>query len=89
MVTPAVFSRDFNFTLTWDVPFINFDPIHNYTITIGCDGNGCPVTLTADGNATSIDVMYNTVEQNVTIMVTASNTVGTSDPTVIEITGRC
>ena len=86
LVLPSII--DFSFTLTWDASNDNLDPIKNYTITISCDGTGCPVTLTADGNATSIDVMYNTADRNVTVMVTATNSVGTSDPAVLEIVGE-
>ena len=82
-------SIDFSFKLTWNTPNDNFDPIQNYTITIVCDGTGCPVTLTADGNATSIDVMYNTRGRNVSVMVISSNSVGTSDPAIAEIVGKC
>ena len=78
----------FGFTLNWTEPFDNFDPIHNYTIIIGCDGSGCPVTLTADGNATSIDVSYATRTTNITIMITAMNSVGTSHPASLDATGK-
>jgi len=78
----------FGFTLSWTEPFDNFDPIHNYTITIGCDVSGCPVTLTTDGNATSIDVSYATRTTNITITMTAMNSVGTSHPASLDITSK-
>jgi len=78
----------FNYTLNWTVPFNNFDPIHNYTITIGCDGRGCPVTLTTDNVTNSRDVSYTTRAVNVTIMVTANNTVGDSDAGIAEVVGK-
>ena len=76
-----------SFILTWSIPFANFDPIQNYMITIGCTGSGCPLVLTTDNITTSINVSYTTTLTNVTIMVTASNTIGTSVPAVVEIAG--
>jgi len=85
LMLPSIY---FSFIFTWNAPNDNFDPIKNYTITIHCDGSKCPVTLIADGNATSIDVTYNTRERNVSVMMTASNSVGTSDPALVEIVGE-
>ena len=84
-----VIDTTFSFTLTWSVPFDNFDPIQNYTITIGCDGSGCPVILTTDNVTTSIDVSYTTIISNVTIMVTANNSLGTSEPAALEVASMC
>jgi len=77
----------FIFALNWGVPFANFDPIQNYMITIGCTGSSCPLILTTDNVTTSIDISYTTTRTNVTLMVTANNIVGTSDPAVVEIAG--
>jgi len=79
----------FSFILNWDVPFANFDPIQNYMITIGCDGIECPVTLTTDNITTSINVSYTTTRTNVTIMVAAINSLGTSDPAMLEVASMC
>jgi len=77
------------FALIWSVPFNNFDPIKNYTITIGCDGSGCPVTLITDSNATNtLNVSYATRTTNITIMITAMNSVGTSYPTSLDVTSK-
>ena len=78
----------FDFTLNWGVPFDNFDPIQNYIITIGCTGSECPLTLSNDNVTTTRHVSYTTTMTNVTIMVTASNTVGTSDPAVLEVISK-
>jgi len=79
----------FTFTLSWGVPFDNFDPIQNYTITItGCTVSECPLTLTTDNVTTSLEISYTTrTPTNVTIMVTASNTIDSSVPAVVEVTG--
>jgi len=77
----------FSFTLKWDVPFDNFDPIQYYTITIDCTGSGCPLTLTTDNVTTSLDVSYTTRVTNVTIMVTANNSIGNSNPALLDIAG--
>jgi len=77
----------FTFTLTWGVPFDNFDPIQNYTITIGCTGSGCPLTLTTNIVTTSLDVSYTTRVTNVTIMVTATNSICSSNPALLDIAG--
>ena len=79
----------FSFTLNWGVPFANFDPIQNYMITIGCDGSECPVTLTTDNVTTSLDVSYTTIITNVTITVAAINSLGTSDPAMLEVASMC
>jgi len=76
----------FNFTLSWGVPFDNFAGIHNYTTTISCTGSSCPVILTNDNVTTTQNIRYTTTMTNVTLMVTASNIVGESEPVVLEIT---
>ena len=75
----------YNFTLNWVMPFANFDPIQNYTVTIGCDVSGCPLTETTDNVTTSLAISYATRTVNVTIMVTANNNVGASTPAVLEV----
>jgi len=78
----------FTFILIWGVPFDNFDPIQNYIITIiGCTGSRCPLTMTTDNVTTSLDVSYTTRITNVTTMVTANNSIGSSNPAVVEVTG--
>ena len=76
-----------NFTLNWDEPFDNFDPIVNYTITINCNDASCPVMFTV--TATSASVSFITDLSMMTpLSVTATNTVGTSDPTTIITAGK-
>ena len=85
-------NNNVSFTLSWTEPFANFDPIVNYTITINCititNGNECPLIVTTD-NVTSIDVSFTTdLSMMNNISVTASNTVGISDPATIPIGGK-
>ena len=85
-------NNNVSFTLSWTEPFANFDPIVNYTITINCinitNGTVCPMTFNTTGNVTSRDVSFTTdLSMMNTISMTASNTVGTSDPTMINIVG--
>ena len=77
-----------NLTLRWTQPFANFDPIQNYTIVIACTSGGCPVILTTDNFTVTMDISYITRVNNVTIMVTANNTVGDSDAGVLEVVGK-
>ena len=76
-----------NFTLNWDKPFANFDPIVNYTITINCNDASCPVMFTV--TTTSAYVSFITDLSMMTpLSVTAANTIETSDPTTIMIVGK-
>ena len=76
------------FALIWGVPFDNFDPINNYTITIGCNGSGCPVILTTDNATNTLNVSYATRTTNITIMITAMNSVGTSYPASLDVNSK-
>ena len=76
-----------SFTLNWDEPFDNFVPIVNYTITINCNDASCPVMFTV--TITSANVSFITDLSMMTpLSVTATNTIGTSDPTTIMIAGK-
>ena len=76
-----------SFTLNWDEPFDNFDPIVNYTITINCNDASCPVMFTV--TTTSAIVSFITDLSIMTpLSVTATNTIGTSDPATIIIVGK-
>ena len=76
-----------SFTLIWDEPFANFDPIVNYTITISCIDTHCPIVWTVTMTGTSVGFV--TVSpMMIPVSVTASNTVGTSDPRTIVIDGK-
>ena len=86
---PTTTPLQISFILNWQIPFDNFDPILNYTITIDCTGSECPVTLATDGSTTSLDVSYTTTMANHSLMITASNTIGTSNSTMLEIVGKC
>ena len=73
------------FTLNWEKPFANFDPIVNYTITINCSDSSCPLILD-NVTTTSASVNFITDLSMITpLLVIASNTIGTSDPTTVVI----
>ena len=76
-----------SFTLNWDKPFANFDPIVNYTITINCTHASCPVISTVTTTNASVNFITD-LSMITPVSVTASNTVGTSDHTTIMITGK-
>ena len=79
-----------NFTLSWNEPFANFDPIVNYTVTINCtDDATCPVIVNTDNVTRTADVSFITdLIQINTLSVTATNTIGTSDPAIMIIAGK-
>ena len=78
---------DVSLTLSWDEPFANFDPIVSYTVTISCTDNAtCPAMFTV--NTTSVLVHFITnLSVMTTLSVTATNTVGESEPGMIIIIG--
>ena len=85
--TVNIDNSNISFILNWDEPFANFDPIVNYAITINCSDASCPVMLTVA--TTSARVNFTTDLSMMTpLSVTASNTVGTSDPAIIMIAGK-
>ena len=75
------------FILNWDEPFANFDPIVNYTVTINCNDASCPVMLTVATTSASVNFITD-LSMMTPLSVTASNTVGTSDPAIIMIAGK-
>ena len=79
-----------SFTLSWNEPFANFDPIVNYTVTINCTDNAtCPVRVHTDNVTRTADVNFITdLSMMTTLSVTATNTIGTSDPAIRIITGE-
>ena len=88
-ITTVIIDNDnVSFTLNWDEPFANFDPIVNYTITINCnDALLCPVMLTVTTTSASVNFTTN-LSMMTPLSVTASNTVDVSDPTTIMIGGK-
>ena len=80
-------NNNVRFTLNWDEPFDNFDPIVNYTITINCNDVSCPVMFTVTTTSASVSFITD-LSMMTPLSVTAANTVGTSDPTMIIITGK-
>ena len=76
-----------SFTVNWDEPFANFDPIVNYTITINCSDASCPVMLTVTTTSASVNFITD-LSMTTPLSVTASNTIGTSNPTTVMIGGK-
>ena len=76
-----------SFSLIWDEPFANFDPIVNYTVTISCIDAHCPIVLTFTTTSFSVGFITNS-PMMIPVSVTASNTVGTSDPRTVVIDGK-
>ena len=80
-------NNNVSFTLNWDEPFANFDPIVNYTITINCSDASCPVMLTVTTTSTSVNFITD-LSMMTRLSVTASNTAGTSDPATVVIDSK-
>ena len=85
--TVNIDNNNVSFTLNWDEPFDNFDPIVNYTITINCTDASCPVMFIVTTTSASVSFITD-LSMMTPLSVTASNTVGTSDPTTISIAGE-
>ena len=84
--TVNIDNNNVSFILNWDEPFANFDPVVNYTITINCTDAQCPAVFTV--TTTSASVYFITdLSMMTSLSVTASNTVGTSEPATIVIVG--
>ena len=88
LATVNIDDDNVSFTLSWNEPFANFDPIVNYTVTINCTDNAtCPVIV--DNVTRTADVNFITdLSMMTTLSVTATNTIGTSDPAIRIITGK-
>ena len=88
LATVFVDDDDVSFTLSWNEPFANFDPIVNYTITISCTDNAtCPVMYNVTATIANVNFITD-LSMMTTLSVTASNTLGTSDPAIRIITGK-
>ena len=76
-----------SFTLSWNEPFANFDPIVNYTVTIDCTNiTGCPAVFIVTAPRASVNFISD-LSIMTSIQVTANNTVGESNATTIVIVG--
>ena len=85
--TVNVDNNNVNFILNWTEPFANFDPIVNYAISINCTDAQCPAVFTV--TTTSASVYFITDLSMMTpLSVTASNTVGESDPAIRIVVGK-
>ena len=87
LTTVNIDNNDVRFTLYWDEPFDNFVPIVNYTITINCNDASCPVMFTVTTTSASVSFITD-LSMMTPLSVTATNTIGTSDPITIIITGE-
>ena len=76
-----------SFTLNWNEPFDNFDPIVNYIITINCNDASCPVMFTVTTTSASVSFITD-LSMMTPLSLTATNTIGTSDPATIVIVGK-
>ena len=91
MIVVDMTKRVRNFTLSWDKPFDNFDPILNYTIITSCSDNTvCPVTHVTGSDVTTLDISYTLpiITVNYTISISANNTFGASDPVMRVLAGE-
>ena len=73
-------------TLSWEVPFNNFDPIVNYTVS--CSGHVMgPLNFTTIDNTTRSHTFTNlTLKTNYTFSVVATNSFGSGEAGVVMIT---
>ena len=78
-----------SFTLSWNEPFTNFDPIVNYTVTIKCTDNAtCPAEFIVTTTTANVNFITN-LTMMTPIQVVANNTIGQSYATTIVIIGTC
>ena len=73
------------FTLSWDEPFNNLDPIVNYTVS--CSGDvTCPPNFTTIDNTTRSYTITNlTPMTNYTFSVVATNSIGSGEAIMVMI----
>ena len=73
-------------TLSWGEPFINLNPIVNYTVS--CSGDvTCPPNFTTTNNTTRSYTITNlTPMTNYTFSVVATNSIGSGEAGVVVIT---
>ena len=88
-VMPDTITLDGNnatLTLSWGEPFNNFDPIVNYTVS--CSGDvTCPPNFTTTDNITRSYTITNlTSIINYTFSVVATNSIGSGEAGVLNIT---
>ena len=76
-----------SFTLSWNEPFANFDPIVKYTVTIDCTNiTRCPAVFIITTTSVSVNFITD-LSVMTSIQVTANNTIGESNPATIVIVG--
>ena len=89
LTTVTIDDDNISFTLSWNEPFANFDPIVNYTVTINCTDNAtCPVEFIVTTATAYLNFITN-LTMMTSIQVTASNTIGQSNPATTVIFGMC
>ena len=81
--------NDVSFTLNWNEPFTNFDPIVNYTITITCIiATKCPMIYIINGTSLDVNLITDLSVMNHNISITANNSIGESIATSRLIIGK-
>ena len=85
-IVPSVTISDVPYTLSWEEPFNNLDPIVNYTVS--CSGDvTCPPNFTTTDNITRSYTITNlTPVTNYTFSVIATNSIGSGRAGVVMIT---
>ena len=84
--TVNIIGNNITLTLSWGVPFNNLDPIVNYTVS--CSGDvTCPPNFTTTDNTTRSYTITNlTTMTTYTFSVVATNSFGSGEAGVVNVT---
>ena len=74
------------FTLSWEEPFNNLDPIVNYTVSCSSDVTCPPNFTTTDNSTRSYTITNLTPMTDYTFSVVATNSIGSGEAGVVMIT---
>ena len=74
------------FTLSWEEPFNNLDPIVNYTVSCSADVICPPNFTTTDNTTRSYTITNLTTMTTYTFSVVATNSIGSGEAGVVMIT---
>ena len=85
-MVPGVIVDIFTFTLSWEEPFNNLDPIVSYTVSCSGDVTCPPNFTTTDNTARSYTITNLTPMTNYTFSVVATNSIGSGEAGVVMIT---
>ena len=80
------YGNNVTLTLSWREPFINFDPIVNYTVSCSGDVTCPPNFTTTDATIRSYTITNLTPMTNYTFSVVATNSIGSGEAGVVMIT---